>query len=108
MNERNEADDNTHDCRDCVSLQSKLAKQQKQIEALTAGLQKGERPAFSKQTCAAGSEQQSVKLRPLQQSRSNSQSAVTFQRVAAFCFTGYGSFNSPACSCVSITLPASS
>jgi hypothetical protein len=38
-----------------------------------------------------------------------SQSAVTFHRVAAFCFTQrYGSLISPLCSWVSITLPASS
>ena len=34
------------------------------------------------------------------------QSAVTLHRVAAFCFTcnAYGSWNSPACSCVSIAI----
>ena len=39
-------------------------------------------------------------------SSSISQSAVTLHRVAAFCFARYGSLKSPACSCVSITLPA--
>jgi hypothetical protein len=40
----------------------------------------------------------------------DSQLAVTLRRVAAFCFTCdvYGSLKSPVCSCVSITLPASS
>jgi quercetin dioxygenase-like cupin family protein len=39
--------------------------------------------------------------------RRSVEKAVTLQRVAAFCFTRYGSLNSPLCSCVSITLPAS-
>ena len=37
-----------------------------------------------------------------------SQSAATFHRVVAFCFSRYGSLKSPACWCVSITFPASS
>jgi hypothetical protein len=36
------------------------------------------------------------------------QSAVTFQRVAAFCFTRYGSLKSLLGLCTSITLPATS
>jgi hypothetical protein len=49
--------------------------------------------------------QQSLEARP-----HFKQSAITFQRVAAFCCTcdAYGSLKSPVCSCVSIALSASS
>jgi D-arabinose 1-dehydrogenase-like Zn-dependent alcohol dehydrogenase len=50
-----------------------------------------------------GAQEQSIKATVI------SQSAVTLHRVAAFCLAPrYHSLNSPACSCVSITLPDSS